>query len=243
LVALTLALSVFSGCSILLPRETTKYIQYPVKSGDNLYGIASRFDVTVSELLDVNDVDPKKLQIGQTLRIPYRGQSLARNGTDIQQSAKAFTNRSNQKVSAGLRKVQLGRAGEHVGKLGWPVDGGSISSRFGWRWLTFHEGIDISAPEGTAVYAAEAGTVVYSGSGLSGYGNLVVIKSNALLTIYAHNDRNLVSVGDRVKRGEQVAEVGATGHATGPHLHFETRIKDSKGKNVAVDPIAFLNRA
>jgi murein DD-endopeptidase MepM/ murein hydrolase activator NlpD len=75
---------------------------------------------------------------------------------------------------------------------------------------------------------------------MSGYGNMVVIRGENFMTAYAHNRRNTVSVGDSVRQGQKIAEVGMTGRASGPHLHFETRVQNSEGKYVAVDPFLFF---
>jgi murein DD-endopeptidase MepM/ murein hydrolase activator NlpD len=107
-----------------------------------------------------------------------------------------------------------------------PVEG-TITSSVGWRRdpmngaMRFHRGTDIAAPLGTEVRAVEAGTVVESGPKGS-YGNAVVILTESgRRTLYAHNLANLVRTGDRVRQGEAIARVGATGRATGPHVHFE----------------------
>ena len=116
----------------------------------------------------------------------------------------------------------------------WPCDGVVVSG-FGMRWGRMHEGIDINCPYGAPNRAAAAGTVIYSGW-LGGYGNLVVVDhGNGLSTAYAHASAILVSVGQTVSQGETVSLVGATGHVTGPHLHFEVRIN-----GVAVDPLLYL---
>nr|WP_122012539.1 M23 family metallopeptidase [Maliibacterium massiliense] len=119
----------------------------------------------------------------------------------------------------------------------WPVGGGSISSGFGSRWGSFHYGIDIAAPAGTAVYASKAGTVVRTTSGWGGgYGNMVEIDhGNGVRTRYAHNSANLVSVGQQVAQGQQIAKVGSTGDSTGNHCHFEIRINGT-----AVNPTSYL---
>ena len=92
--------------------------------------------------------------------------------------------------------------------------------------------------------AAHSGKVIYSGNKLSGYGNLIIIRDKSgLLTIYAHNARNFVDVGQSVKRGSVIGTLGATGHATGPHVHFEVRVKDKLGRYVAVDPLPLLSSA
>jgi murein DD-endopeptidase MepM/ murein hydrolase activator NlpD len=116
-------------------------------------------------------------------------------------------------------------------------------SGFGPRKRSFHDGIDIAAKSGTPVYASHNGVVAFSGSGLTGYGKLVIIRGDdKLYTVYAHNRKIFVRRGQRVKRGQQIAQVGSTGKSSGPHLHFEVRMKDSRGRVVALDPIPLLNR-
>lgn len=108
---------------------------------------------------------------------------------------------------------------------------GKLSSRFGYRIdpvtkkrNTFHKGIDISAPNGTPVYAAESGTVLDAGYKQSGYGNLIVIKhANDMATYYGHLSKMVVSKNSKVRKGELIGNVGSTGKSTGPHLHFEIR--------------------
>jgi murein DD-endopeptidase MepM/ murein hydrolase activator NlpD len=124
--------------------------------------------------------------------------------------------------------------------LSLPVDG-RITSHFGLRADPLgkgerrHAGIDIAAPVGTPVKAMAAGTVVFSGSA-GGYGNLVAIDhGNGVTTRYAHNRALLVSVGQRVTLGQEIAQVGSTGRSTGPHLHFEV-LRDGQ----AVDPLAAI---
>jgi len=104
----------------------------------------------------------------------------------------------------------------------WPVDG-QLSSKFGRRRMGWHQGIDIMADLGTPVWAAASGTVVLSGYETR-YGRLLKIEhANGFTTIYAHNDENLVEVGDRVVIGQPIASVGRTGRATAHHVHFEIR--------------------
>lgn len=113
---------------------------------------------------------------------------------------------------------------------------GVLTSRFGQRWGRMHQGIDIGAPTGTPIVASSGGTVEFAGQ-KSGYGNVIDIRhSNGSTTRYAHNSRHLVRAGESVEQGQQIALVGATGRATGPHLHFELRLA---GRG-AVDPIVFL---
>ena len=108
-------------------------------------------------------------------------------------------------------------------QFAWPVWSGTVTSGFGMRHGTMHDGVDIAAPVGTAVRAADSGMVVFVGK-LNGYGNTVIIRhSDNYVTVYGHNSRILVSEGSSVARGQNIAEVGTSGRTTGPNLHFEVR--------------------
>ena len=191
--------------------------EYTVRQGDTLYSIGQRFEVSVEQLRAANSgIDPKNLVVGTRLLIPdtLRGRYAPAHSVAVPQ---------------GIR-------------LRWPVRGGQIGSRFGRRWSSFHEGLDIRAPQGTAVYAAHGGVVVYSGSGMSGFGKVIIIRGSGFATVYAHNSRLRVAVGDVVRAGDRIADVGQTGRASGPHLHLELRIQDQNGRYRAVDPLPFLVR-
>ncbi|GJL81171.1 MAG: hypothetical protein DHS20C01_08050 [marine bacterium B5-7] len=123
----------------------------------------------------------------------------------------------------------------------WPVKSGWISSLFGYRTdpfsgkKAFHTGLDIAGRRGSPIQAAAAGVVKFAGKN-SGYGKSVVIQhANGYSTRYAHTDSVLVSVGQRVEKGEPIATVGSSGRSTGPHLHFEV-IKNGR----RVNPKEFL---
>lgn len=135
------------------------------------------------------------------------------------------------KVSAGML------AGN--GLLGWPAVGGYISSYYGKRWGKLHKGIDIARTNRStkpAILAAEAGVVEVAGYHQRGYGNQVIIDhGNGLKTLYAHLDSITVQAGDRVKRGDKIGIMGATGNSTGIHLHFEVH-ENGEVKN----PIPYL---
>jgi murein DD-endopeptidase MepM/ murein hydrolase activator NlpD len=129
-----------------------------------------------------------------------------------------------------------GRAIETNLAFQWPA-AGKLTSRFGRRWGRMHKGIDIAGPSGTPIHAAADGIVVSAGWSSGGYGNLVEIKhADGTTTRYGHNSRLSVSVGQTIHQGQQVAEMGSTGHSTGSHLHFEIR----PGGADAVNPIAHL---
>jgi Membrane proteins related to metalloendopeptidases len=116
----------------------------------------------------------------------------------------------------------------------WPSEG-PVNSVFGWRWGRPHDGIDIGGDSGDPILATATGEVVYSDR-LGGYGNLIVLKHpNGLFSAYAHNKKNLVKTGSQVHQGQLIARMGATGNATGEHLHFEIRDQQS-----TYDPQQFL---
>jgi murein DD-endopeptidase MepM/ murein hydrolase activator NlpD len=125
-----------------------------------------------------------------------------------------------------------------------PVHTGYYSSNFGWRIDPFtganalHEGVDFVADAGTPIYASAGGVVDYAGLDAS-YGNMVEIDhGNDIVTRYAHASKVLVKVGQVVRRGQEIAEVGSTGRSTGNHLHFEVRYK-----GIAQNPVRFLQKA
>jgi murein DD-endopeptidase MepM/ murein hydrolase activator NlpD len=120
--------------------------------------------------------------------------------------------------------------------LKWPLSHVQVTSGFGKRGSEFHEGVDLQATSGTSVYSAQSGRVIYAGSKIRGYGRLIVIKHDrGISTVYAHNSKILVKVGDRVKLGQKIAVSGKSGKVSGPHLHFEVR----KGV-AAVDPVKVM---
>ncbi|MCX8122982.1 MAG: M23 family metallopeptidase [Spirochaetes bacterium] len=111
---------------------------------------------------------------------------------------------------------------------------GKMTSKYGYREnpvtkkYSFHKGIDIAAPKGSKVVASASGTIVTSVYMNNGYGNCIIIEhANDIKTLYAHLEKRIVKAGDIVSQGQQIGTVGATGRATGPHLHYEVY----KGKN------------
>jgi murein DD-endopeptidase MepM/ murein hydrolase activator NlpD len=123
------------------------------------------------------------------------------------------------------------------GQLIWPAQG-VLSSGFGMRWGRPHRGIDIAGPVGTPIVSAAPGKVSYAQWNDGGYGYMVEVEHpDGTMTRYAHNNRLLVREGQAVAQGEQLSEMGSTGHSTGPHLHFEVH---PRGQG-AVNPMAFLN--
>jgi murein DD-endopeptidase MepM/ murein hydrolase activator NlpD len=227
--ALIFVLVTVSGCGVSSRSANSYYGKtenYTVVRGDTLSEIANRFATSTDQLSDLNYLDdPDILEPGQTLKVPasYSG--------------------STQKSTSVKPQIKTSKTYFQGGQLLWPVANGYVISKFGPRGgeSGFHDGLDIAAVIGTPVYAAHDGVVVYSDNELGGYGELVIIKSiTSLITIYAHNSERLVKVGDRVQKGDLISEVGQTGRAEGPHLHFEVRVKDKQGQYAAVDPAPLL---
>ncbi len=125
-----------------------------------------------------------------------------------------------------------------------PVKGYEINSPFGPRRLPGqaarnHQGVDIAAPQGTAVYVAAEGSVERTGYDSGGYGRFIEIRHpNGMTTLYGHLSRLDVKGGDRLGAGERIGLVGSTGRSTGPHLHFEVRRNDRQ-----VDPVKVMGRS
>jgi lipoprotein NlpD len=194
---------------------------HTVAPGETVYHIAREYGVSTDSLMTANNLtDPHDLRVGQLLVIP--GASI--DDTSLPPAtASAFGLPNPWSVPRADRQ------------LAWPVTAGVVSSPFGMRNGAMHNGIDITAPAGTPIYAADDGTVIFVGR-LHGYGDVIIVQhSGGYVTVYGHNRRNLVNDGDRVTRGQQIAEMGASGRASGPNLHFEVRFN-----NQAENPVAYL---
>ncbi len=222
---LLLVLGAWAGCArsgYVRRRYPARYrrgklrgVIHTVGKGETLWRIAKTYGLKLSYLARANRIkDPHKLRVGQRLFIPgvkkvlrvpaYRPKALTR---------KRRRKKTPPRLSARARGSFLG----------WPVKG-RVSSPFGMRWGSKHEGIDIAAAAGTKIKAAAGGKVIYSDNKMRYYGNVVIIKhQGGYFSVYAHNSANLVRAGTVVKQGQVIAKVGQSGRATGPHLHFEIR--------------------
>ena len=212
LAAPPLPLAAVSGVS---PAATAVHL---VKAGDTLSAIAGRYGVTIASLVAANRLasPSARLRIGQRLVIPA-ATAVAR----IRRALPALTGRRPPAPPRALI-LAVPDFAELLPPFMWPVDG-QVSSTFGRRRLGWHRGIDITADLGTPVAAAAAGAVVGSAYETR-YGRVVkILHGNGFMTVYAHNDQNLVEVGERVTVGQIIAAVGRTGRATSPHVHFEIR--------------------
>ena len=197
-------------------------IYHVVRSGENLFRIGKAYDLSHEELARVNGIkDASQIHVGQRIFIPGATRQLP---VEIITPAEPAPGMATVPQPLDLERE----------KFLWPVIG-TINSGFGPRGSSFHDGIDIAAAEGTPIRAIEGGDVIYSDQ-LRGYGNIVIIRhSDGLVSVYAHNETNLVKQGQAVSRGEIIARVGSTGRVTGPHLHFEIR-----RNNAAQDPLRLL---
>ncbi len=143
----------------------------------------------------------------------------------------ALLNSEAARAAASRRASRGGDSDDSGGRISgagmrWPASG-PVTSEFGYRWGRLHAGIDIGAGTGAPIRAAKSGTVIFSGV-QGGYGNVVIIEhGGGLSTLYGHMSRRAASDGDEVATGDLIGYVGSTGHSTGPHLHFETRVGGS----------------
>lgn len=211
-----------------------------VAAGENPSAIARRYGVSAEALMARNGIDdPRRLTVGERLIIPAGG-VLEREGAPVNaEPRRAVPLASATHDEDALpqlpapppapdlhalrqtfqRSTQAGSA-----PLIWPVDG-VVISLFGHREGQRHDGIDIGAPLGSAIYAAADGEVVFAGE-QPGYGQLVILAhGEELVTIYAHNAANLAKEGDRVQQGDPIAQVGQSGGQASPALHFEVRVR------------------
>lgn len=214
-VSIFLLLIVFvSGCA------TSYGIYHKVKKGDTLYRLSKIYNVNVDKLKEENNIyDVKSLRVGDYIFIPGEKVPLIEEQkNDLSQEKKV----SEPRVKKPIPKKPERKRTEKSVRFAWPLDG-VITSPFGERRGTKHEGIDIGSPEGTPIYAAGSGKVLYSGK-REGYGNVIIIQHpDKWITVYAHNSKNIAKQGQKVKKGDKIAMVGQTGRASGPHLHFEIR--------------------
>lgn len=219
------------------PKTTPKaaVCTHTVRSGESISRIAVRYRVTRAALIEANQlVNPHALRSGQRLSVPGCRPPVPPTtagetpGTEPDADGILIKRVGPRRILTSLVLGTPDFREAHI-TLAWPVAGPVIST-FGQRSRGWHAGVDITAEMGSQIYAAAPGTVVYSGW-IRAYGQVVKIEhSNGFITLYAHNQTNLVEVGEDVEAGQAIATVGRSGHATGPHVHFEVR-RDGKAYN------------
>jgi len=226
--AAALALIAAAGCATLrapppAAPDAPAGAFYVVQPGDTLAALATRLHVPVEDLAEINGFSRgQALRAGQLIfLLAAEGRVPAARPSAEKAPALASLRRADPPPTPALR---------------WPLVEPRLSSAFGARWGRPHEGIDLAAPIGTPIHAAEAGQVIYAGDEVKGYGNMVVLShAGGLVTVYAHSSVLLVRTGDQVTQGQEIARVGQSGRATAPHLHFEVR-----RAKVPLDPLRFL---
>lgn len=204
-----------------------------VKQDETLYEIAWRYGLDYRDVAARNQLNaPYAVHSGQTIHLnTNKGMVLASN-TKANPSSAKFAALPNAVPSQPSSETLAKHAYPHQIVWAWPADGKVVNV-----FSLSHKGINIAGYQGQVVRAAAAGKVVYSGSGLRGYGNLILIKHNSLyLSAYAHNQTLWVHEGDWVKQGQKIAEMGKTG-TNKVILHFEIRRAGQP-----VDPLSLLSR-
>lgn len=220
---------------------------HTVQRGQTIYRISQYYNVPQEVIIEANGIkDVTRLKVGQVLFIPG-GRQIASNQSSVPDVPPTRTPPSSstpsEPPSSPPSRVPPQEEPQEEpptecapGQLIfiWPVNG-ELSSTFGMRNGRHHDGIDLRNSIGTPIHAVADGVVIYADR-LGGYGLIVIIKHEGnFRTVYAHNSRNLVKKGDMVKQGDVIAELGNSGNATGPHLHFEIRCGQK-----AVDPLLYL---
>ncbi len=229
---------------------TRRGAYHTVKKGENLWRICYAYNVNMESVRRFNGLKKSEhIVVGERLFIPGvlkarrvimpAPQKVINNGSSTKQSIlssqKGKQNSPSIKKRIKKRLYKKAQAQKTDINFIWPVKG-PVTTWFGIRKGRRHDGIDIASPKGTPIYAAEKGKVIYSGNGISGYGNLIIIKHrDGFSTVYAHNSINKVKIDESVAKKQLIGKVGKTGRATGYHLHFEIR------RNVgSVDPMKYL---
>ncbi|WP_087462530.1 peptidoglycan DD-metalloendopeptidase family protein [Oleiphilus messinensis] len=208
-----------------------------VRKGDSMYSIAWRYGRDYVELANANGIAaPYVIQVGQKIRLDLKG-SLEKS------ELKPEVTKRKPKLTKNNKQTNANK-----GKIKPKVTSKKVDSGIVWQWPhvgpviarysvagNVNKGIDIAGKPGEPVLSAAAGEVVYAGSGLLGYGKLIIINHNdQYLSAYAHNRRILVKEGQKIRAGAKIAELGSTG-TNRPKLHFEIRKKGNP-----VDPLRYL---
>ncbi|NIO08322.1 MAG: peptidoglycan DD-metalloendopeptidase family protein [Deltaproteobacteria bacterium] len=236
-VILLICLLFLAGCTApLTPKQTSRPrvaptkpkpkpqgIYHVVKAKENLFRIGKAYDINYRRLARINRIaDPAEITIGQRIFVPEATRQLP---VEIITPSRVTLKKPRRKP----RRSTRGSNG-----FVWPLRG-RLTSKFGPRGKSFHDGLDIAAPRGTPIRAIQSGKVIFSDR-LRGYGNIIIIRHpDRYVSVYAHNRKNIARKGQKVRRRQIIAEVGRTGRVTGPHLHFEIR-----RNNVARNPLYYL---
>ena len=225
-----------------VPVEAQRPRTHVVREGDTLARIARRFHVSAEDIREANGLRGDRVRLGQTLIVPRPGEDPSELRDAGGEARETATDADTARARARAERLGLGRTsvGQRLlahpperrwvvgagsarmrGTLRLPVDGGHFIRGWGSGAGGYHLAVDIRGRPGVTIRAAETGIVAYTGDGISGYGNFVMlVHPNGWVTAYAHNRENLVLAGQMVERGNRIATLGNTGTAHGAHLHF-----------------------
>ncbi|MEM7679829.1 MAG: M23 family metallopeptidase [Pseudomonadota bacterium] len=210
--------------------------KYKVRPGDTLYSISRLFETSTSDIASQNNLRaPYRISEGQSLRISNLYAEPARTYTSAADETKSsgYSAKPRSKPVRAVSRVSTRPVKSKItaktpkrssNKFMTPVRGRVVSSYGPKKGGLHNDGINIAAPKGAPVRAAENGVVVYAGDELKGSGNLVLVRHEGRwMTAYAHMDKVLIKRGQVIKRGETLGTVGQTGSVDSPQLHFEVR--------------------
>lgn len=241
----TLVLSFFvstlGGCTTPFRDESPLKLTgkwHRIREKDTTASLAAMYGVDAKMLAELNDLydDRDLLKRGEIFIPMHSGKApgVARSTPAPGIQARGVTAEPSVAHSAAAgASISCETAGNNC--LAWPLKG-KLGAGFGAKDTKPHDGIDILTEKGALIRAAASGEVLYSGADIKGYGNLVILRhKDNILTIYAHNDKNLVTEGAQVEKGAVIAEAGQSGNASAVHLHFEVRVAE-----VPKNPLEYL---
>jgi murein DD-endopeptidase MepM/ murein hydrolase activator NlpD len=220
--------------------------QHVVQTGETIYSIATGYGISPNALMQANGMAQAEfLRVGQTLAIPGATRAPATTSAPTTVAAAPIpapvatpaptpvaatpapapaATPAPQTAATTTTAPAAGAVSANGTTFRWPLQGRVISDFGPKPGGERNDGINLAAPEGTDIRAAEAGTVIYAGNEIPGYGNLILIRhADNFVTAYAHTSAMLVTTDQTVSRGQVIGRVGQTGSVTSPQLHFELR--------------------
>jgi len=211
-------------------------VYHTVKEGETIARISDVYSVDEIYIARLNDIgNSDDIRTGQKIFIPGVEKVRVVGKPTPPQVKKSSTGDRNANRTVEPKSSSAPVTKPTTGKFGWPVQG-KVTKDFGQGKTDAGKGIEISVPAGTPVLSSESGQVIYSGNGINGFGNLIIVKhEDSYFTVYGYNSRNLVENGDFIGKGEKIASSGSPPKGGPPRLYFEIR----KGKRV-VNPFSYL---
>ena len=217
-------LLIFVACSLLTSCSPKRGAYYRIRRGDTLYKVSRYYNVDVKSLMTLNEInDPTDVKVGKTIYIPRANLSL-------QKHTKSSVDRKRAIPKSTIKDRYVKSFGFH-----WPLSGKILTS-FSQDLNSKYDGINIEGKYGQEIKSIGEGSVLYSGRGVKGYGNMIIIKhKDGIYSLYALNSENLVSRGESVLKSQVIAKVGGIPKIGKSFLHFQIR----NGKK-AINPLLVL---